>query len=194
VDFENQGVRATTVSYSKAPNRAASETVFKALGKVIGSGREFFDGSGGGEVYTFTPAETYAGKRLDDVKLSSDFYSQLDWKTNYKKVEVKGTAKVGGEDAWIVSFEPQRGTPFREYYSTRTFLLLKRDGVITSSTSQQTLPYSIVYSDYRNVDGVMTPFKVVTNSVSNGNIVTTITSVKQNVPIDDKVFSPKKLK
>jgi CubicO group peptidase (beta-lactamase class C family) len=194
VDLENQGVKATSVAYNKAPNKTASATTLTAIGKTIGTGWEYFDGTGGGEAYSFAPPESYAGKRLEDVKLGSDFYGPLDWKTNFKKVTVAGTGKVNGEDAWVISVEPEKGTPFREYYSTKTFLLLRREGVITTSTSQLQLPYSVTFSDYRSVDGVMLSFKTVSNSVSNGNVVTTVRSVKQNVPIDDKLFAPKMAK
>jgi len=193
VDLENQGVKAVSMSYSKAPNKAASETTFKAVGKTIGKGWEYFDGSSGGEAYSFSQPETFSGKRLDDARLGADFYSQLDWKNNYKKVEIKGTAKVSGEDAWVVSFEPEKGTPFKEYYSTKTFLLLKREGFVPSSTSSVQVPYTTTYSDYRSVDGVMIAFKIVNNSVANGNIVTTIRSVRQNVPIEDSVFAPRRV-
>jgi CubicO group peptidase (beta-lactamase class C family) len=193
IDLENQGVKATAIAYSKAPNKAASETTFVAVGKKIATGWDFFDGTGGEEIYSFAPVDKYAGKRLEDVRLGADFYSQLNWKSNYKKIVVKGKAKVGDEDAWVVSYEPENGTPFNEYYSTRTFLLLKRDGFVASSTSPQQIPYTVLYSDYRNVDGVMLPFKTVNNSIANGNIVTTVKSVKQNVPIDDKLFAPRKI-
>jgi CubicO group peptidase (beta-lactamase class C family) len=193
IDLENQGVKATSVSYAKAPNKAATETKFTAVGKSIAAGWEFFDGTLGEEIYSFAPVDKLSGKRLEDARLSADLYSQLDWKTNFKKIEVKGTAKVGDEEAWAVSFEPEKGTPFTEYYSTKTFLLLKRDGVIPSSTSSVSIPYSVRFSDYRDVDGVMLPFKVINNSVSNGNIVTTVKSVKQNVPIDDSIFGPRKV-
>lgn len=192
IDLENQGVKAFSRSYSKAPNKSASEMTFTALGKTIATGWEYFDGSGGAEMYSFAPTEPFSGKRLEDVKLSADFYAGLDWKTNYKKVEVRGTAKVNGEDAWIVSFEPEKGTPFREYYSTKTFLLLKREGVVTSSTSSIQIPYTVIYSDYREVDGVMLPFRIVNNSIANGNIVTTVRSIKQNVTIEDTLFAPRK--
>ena len=73
-----------------------------------------------------------------------------------------------------------------------TFLLLKRDGVEASSTSSQQIPYSITFSDYRVVDGIKLPFRTVTNSISNGDIVTVLTSVKHNVAVDDNVFGPQK--
>ena len=193
IDLENQGVKATSISYNKAPNKAASETTFIAVGKKIATGWEFFDGTGGEEIYSFAPVDKYAGKRLEDIRLGADFYSQLDWKTNYKKIEVKGTTKVGDEEAWIVSYEPEKGTPFKEYYSTKTFLLLKREGVVATSTGPQQIPYTVLYSDYRSVDGIMLPFKMVNNSIANGNIVTTIKSIKQNVPVDDKLFAPRKI-
>jgi CubicO group peptidase (beta-lactamase class C family) len=193
IDLENQGVKATTKSYAKAPNKAATETMFTALNKPIGSGWEYFDGASGAEVYSFAPAEKLAGKRLEDARLGADLYSPLDWKANYKKIEIKGTAKVGDEEAWVVSFEPEKGTPFKEYYSAKTFLLLKREGIVASSTSPQQIPYTVTFSDYRNIDGVMLPFKIVNNSIANGNIVTTIKSVKQNVPIEDSLFAPRKM-
>ncbi|MEP6787245.1 MAG: serine hydrolase domain-containing protein [Acidobacteriota bacterium] len=192
MDLENQGVQASGTSYSKAPNKNAIETTFTALGKKIASEWEYFDGATGSDLISFAPMEKYSGKRLEDVRIGSDFYGPLDWKTNYKKIEITGTAKVDGEDAYAVSFEPEKGSAFKEYYSTTTFLLLKRDGLISSSTSSQQIPYSILYSDYRLVDGIKLPFKTVNNNIGNGNIVTTITSVKHNVKIDDALFGPKK--
>jgi hypothetical protein len=192
-DFESQGVKASGRSYAKAPNRSAAETSFTALGKPIASEWEFFDGSNGSDLVSFEPEDKYSGKRLEDVRIGSDIYAPLDWKTNFKKVSITGFGKVGDEDAYVVTFEPEKGTAFTEYYSTKTFLLLKRDGVTPFSTSAQQIPYSITFSDYRDVDGVKLPFKTVNNNIANGSVVTTVKSVKHNVPIDDKIFGPKKL-
>jgi CubicO group peptidase (beta-lactamase class C family) len=193
IDLVNQGVKGNATSYAKFPNKSATETTMTALGKTIAKGFDFFDGTNGEEVYTFAPVEKYAGKKLEDVKLDSDIYSILDWKTNYKSVEVKGTEKVGDEDSYIVELTPEKGTKVTEYYSTKTFLLLKREGVITSSTSSSSLPYSVVFSDYRDVDGVKLPFKSVNSSSSMGDVVSVVKSVKHNVAIDDKIFAPRKL-
>lgn len=193
IDLENQGVKGKSTSYSKAPNKSATQTTMTALGKTIATGWEYFDGTVGEQVYSFAPAEKYAGKLLEDARLSSDFYGMLDWKSKYKKIEVAGLGKVGEEEAYIVTFEPEKGTAFKEYYSTKTFLLLKREGVIPSSTSSQSLPYTVTYTDYRDIDGVKMPFRMVNNSIANGNIVNIIKSVKHNVAIEDKIFMPRKL-
>ena len=191
IDLENQGVRAVTRSYAKAPNMSASETTMTALGKTIATGWEYFDGTAGEELFSFAPVQKYSGKRLDDARLGADLYSLLDWKTNYKKLEITGTAKVAGEEAYMIKFDPEKGTAFTEYYSTKTFYLLKRDGVISLANSEQQIPYSTLYSDYRDVDGIKIPFRTVNNNIGNGNIVTTLKSVKHNVPLNDKLFAPR---
>ncbi|MEJ7623529.1 MAG: serine hydrolase [Pyrinomonadaceae bacterium] len=191
-DMENQGIIAKATSWQKAPNRIASETSMIALGKEIATGREYFDGTGGGQTLSFMPGEAYTGIRLADVRRGADFYSMLDWKTGYKKVTVTGTRKLGEDETYVVAFEPVDGTTFREFYSTKTFLLIRREGVIASSTSSQQLPYTTTLSDYRDVDGIKLPFKTVTENIANGTMVTTIKSIKHNVLIDDKVFAPMK--
>lgn len=193
VDMENQGVQAHGTSYAKSPNKSATETTMTALGKTIATGFEYFDGTGGEELYSFAPVDRYTGKRLDDVKLGSDFYGGLEWKSKYKKVDVTRVGKVGDEEAYIVTFEPEKGSKFTEYYSTKTFLLLKREGSIPSSTSSVSTPYSITYSDYRDVDGIKLPFKTVSFSPGNGSVVTTLKEVKHNVLVDDALFKSRKL-
>jgi hypothetical protein len=193
IDLINQGVKGNAVSYAKLPNKSATETTMTALGKTIAKGFEFFDGSGGEELYTFAPVERFAGKKLEDVRLGSDFYALLNWKTNYKSVEVKGIEKVGDEECYVVEFTPEKGTRVTELYSTKTFLLMKRRGVSVSSTSEQSIPYTITFSDYRDVDGIKLPFRSVNASPSMGDIISIVKSVKHNVPVEDKMFSPRKV-
>ncbi|MGQ0542475.1 MAG: serine hydrolase [Blastocatellia bacterium] len=193
IDLEQQGVKGYGTSYSKAPNKTATETTLTAIGKEIGTGFDYFDGTGGEEAYSFAPASKYTGKRLDDTKTASDFYGMLDWKSKYKTITIAKIAKVGAEEAYAVEFEPNSGTKFTEYYSTRTFLLLKRDGSIPSSTSSVQTPYTMLFQDYRDVDGVKIAFKTINNTAGNGDIITILSDVKHNVPVDDKIFTPRKL-
>jgi CubicO group peptidase (beta-lactamase class C family) len=194
IDFINQGVKGTTTSYAKFPNKSASETTLTALSKTIAKGFEFFDGTNGEELYTFAPVEKYAGKKLEDIRLGADLLAPLNWKTNYKTAEVKGIEKVGDEECYVVEFTPEKGTKMTELYSTKSFLLLKRRGVVASSTSEQSLPYSITFSDYRDVDGIKLPFKSVSTNPSMGDIINIVKSVKHNDSIDDKTFAPRDVK
>ncbi|MCU0238474.1 MAG: beta-lactamase family protein [Pyrinomonadaceae bacterium] len=193
IDAVHQGVKGTAVSYQLAPNKSATETTMTAVGKTIAKGLEIFDGTNGEETFTFSQTEKYTGKKLEDTKLSADFYGLLNWKTNYKTVVVKGIEKVGDEDCYVVEITPEKGTKFTDLYSTKSFLLLKRNGSIPVSVSDITIPYSIIYSDYREVDGVKMPFKTLNSTPTIGDMISVITSVKHNVTIDNNVFMPRKV-
>ncbi len=188
LDLEQQGVKGTATNYSKAPNMSATKTTLTALGKPIASVFEYFDGSGGGENVSFAPAETYTGKRLEDIRLQNDFYGLLDWKSGLKSSEVTGTEKVGGEDVYVVVLRPEKASQVTYYISTKSFLPLKRASVVVSSTSDVSQPVSEVYSDYRSIDGVLIPFKVTSASQSMGDIVTYVREIKNNVPVADSEF------
>ena len=188
VDLENQGVLGKGSIRAKAPNSTASDMTFTALGKKIGSIVSYFDGNGGGELISFGPEETYSGKRLEDIKASADFYDVLNWKQNYKTITVKKMGKVGDEDVYIVEKQREKGTKVTDYISTKSFLVLRRDSVVVSETAGIELPQTESFSDYRNVDGVMVPFKTVSNNIANGDIVLRVTDIKFDIEIPDSVF------
>ena len=188
VDLESQGVQAKGSISAKAPNQTASDMTFTALGKKIGTITSYFDGNGGGELISFGPEETYSGKRLEDIKAAADFYDVLNWKQNYQTITVKKMGKVGDEDVYIVEKRREKGTPVTDYISTKSFLVLRRDSLVVSETSGLELPQTQSFSDYRNVDGVMIPFRMISNNIANGDIVMRITDVKFDVDIPDAVF------
>ncbi len=188
VDLENQGVQAKGLISAKAPNQTASDMTFTALGKKIGSIVSYFDGNSGGEILSFAPEETYSGKRLEDIKAAADFYDVLNWKQNYKTITVKRMGKVGDQDVYIVERQREKGTKVTDYISTKSFLVLRRDPLVVSETSGIELPQTESFSDYRNVDGVMVPFKTVSSNIANGDIVLRITDVKFDIEIPDTVF------
>jgi hypothetical protein len=192
IDFEQQGVKGYGTTYTKAPNLYATDAIFTALGKPIATSFEYFDGAAGGEIVSFSPAETYSGRRLEDVKFENDFYGIVNWKNNLKSAEVKGKEKVGDEEAYVVVLHPEKASDYTLFISTKSFLPLQKSSVIVSSTSSIKLPVTQIFSDYRDVDGVMIPFKTVAASPAMGSVVTYIREVKNNVPIDDKTFRPKK--
>jgi CubicO group peptidase (beta-lactamase class C family) len=188
IDLESQGVQAKGTISARAPNLAASEITFTAVGKKLGTMASYFDGSAGGEMVSFAPAETYTGKRLVDVKAASDFHGVLNWKKNYQTITFKRMGKVGDEDVYIIERKNEKGTPVTDYISTKSFLVLRRDSIVASETSGIELPQTEMFSDYRNVDGVMIPFKQLSNNIANGDIVLRILDVKFDTEIPDSVF------
>ena len=189
VDFEHQGVKGEGVVYAKAPNAAAQEITVTALGKKLGAFHDYFDGAQGGEEASFAPFEPKTGKELEDTRIASDFYTPLEWKRLFKSAEVKRTAKVGEEDAYVVVFTPEKGNAVTNYYSAKTFLLLRQD--TTQTVGPVNIPVTERFSDYRPVDGVMVAFERVSNSVTMGDIVLKVRELKFDAPVPEDVFRRK---
>lgn len=189
LDFEHQGVKGEGVVYAKAPNASAQEITVTALGKKLGALHDYFDGTQGGEEGTFFPFEPTTGKKLDDARIASDFYTPLEWKRRFKAAEVKRTAKVGDEDAYVVVFTPEKGNAVTSYYSAKTFLLLRQD--TTETVGPINIPVTEKFSDYRSVDGVMVAFTRVSNTVTMGDVVLKVREVKFDTPVPEDVFRRK---
>lgn len=189
VDFIHQGVKGSGTSYAKAPNLIANELTFTALNKKIGESFDYFDGTNGAQLLSFSPEEKFTGKQLEDARIGADFYGLLNWKKNYKTATVKNIAKVGDEEAFVVTFEPEKGNKDTIYFSTKTFLPIKSESVISIPTSGIDLPVVEKFSDYRKVDGVMIAFVTVNSNIGNGDLVLTIKEIKHNVKIDAKKFA-----
>jgi CubicO group peptidase (beta-lactamase class C family) len=189
LDFEHQGVQGEGIIYAKAPNAAAQEVNVTALGKKLGAFHDFFDGTQGGEEATFATFEPKTGKELEDTRIASYFYAPLDWKSLFKTAEVKRLVKVEGEDAYVVVFTPERGNAVTNYYSTKSFLLLRQD--TTETSGPISIPVTEKLSDYRTVDGVMIPFTRVSNTVTMGDTVLKVREVKFDVPVPNDVFRRK---
>ena len=189
VDLLHQGVGGEAVIYARAPNSYAQDVTLTALGKKIGSFREFFDGAQGGEEGSFISFDPKTGKELDETRVNSDFYAPLNWKTLFKTAEIRKLSKVGGEDAYVVVFTPEKGSPVTQYVSAKTFLPLRADTIATSDTIS--MPVTETYSDYRSVDGVMIPFRRVSNSQAMGDTVLKIREAAFDVPIPEEVFKRK---
>lgn len=186
--FLNQGVNGEGFSSSRAPNHSMQSLTFIALGKKLGTLREFFDGTSGGAETSFSPPETKNGKQLEDARIASDFYALPNWKTLFKSVVIKKMEKVGDEDAYVVLMTPERGNSVTDYISTKSFLIIKHETVNESDDEDRAGIVTETYADYRLLDGVMIPFKVVQQSPGFGETVIQFKEVKFDVPLPDALF------
>ncbi|MGH9839074.1 MAG: serine hydrolase domain-containing protein [Blastocatellia bacterium] len=189
LDFENQGLTGENIVYVKAPNLGSATTVLIGLGKKIGTLREYFDGAAGGTELSFAKSEPYKDKQIEDARIAFDFYEPLNWKTLYKTVTIKEKSKIGDEEAYVVVKTPEKGNPVTDYFSTKTFLLVKRDRTVMVGAGQGTMQIGEALSDYRNVEGVMVPFTTVTQHPSMGRIVGKVKEVKFDLEIPASAFT-----
>ncbi|HZS08654.1 MAG TPA: serine hydrolase [Blastocatellia bacterium] len=191
LDLVNQGVTGEGTIIAKAPNLSSQNITLVALGKKLGTIYEYFDGANGGTETSFSVPEPKAGKELDETRLAADFYEKLNWKSLYRTVKIKKMTRLGDEDAYVVEKIPEKGSAITDYFSARSFLLLKREGMHSSEASGISLPFAETFSNYRGVGGLMIPFRVVQNSPEMGDTVITVKDVKLDVELPDSEFRAK---
>jgi hypothetical protein len=191
IDFENQGVKGSGVTYSRAPYLYASKSDLFALGKKIADAFEYMNSNSGGTITSFLPPEIHGENRLAELRVEYGFYGLLDAIVE-TRLSVVGSEKVKNEDSWVVEFKPAVGSEYRIYFSKTTFLPLRRFSVVGSSTSTIRLPVTVDYSDYRKVDGIMIPYRTLTVSPSMGNVVTVVKKIDHNTKIPDETFFPRR--
>jgi hypothetical protein len=178
INLTNHGVLGTGTIAAKAPNFKSNKMTLTALGKTLGTVREYFDGTTGGRESSIMPENMSPGE-LAQERVLSDFYAPLKWSELYKTIEITGITKAGDEEAYIVVKVPQASSPITDYISTKSFLLLQRE---TASGLTK-------YWNYREVAGVMVPFKRTIDSSHLGEQIISVKTVKFGVPISDEVFT-----
>ena len=101
-----------------------------------------------------------------------------------EQIELSGVDKIDGKEVYKVNVK-QGAETFTEYYDAKSGLLLKTVNVV--ETPQGNMEVSVVYEDYKKVDGIMFPFKV-TQEVGPQKIVQKITSFEANKGVSKADF------
>jgi hypothetical protein len=100
--------------------------------------------------------------------------------------ELSGSAEVDGRDCHKVLLNPGYGEPVVLYFDKETHLALRQD--ITVESPMGTVPVESLIGDYREVDGVLLPFRLEVGNLGQKLVITT-TSVKHNVDLPEDRFA-----
>lgn len=102
-----------------------------------------------------------------------------------------GRAVLVGEDAgkthYVVRLEPAGGIPVTLYVDKSTYLIDRSEQLADDRTSTTT------YSDWREVDGVKFPFRMLQHAGDAANtkydVTITVSAIELNVPVEDTAFA-----
>jgi len=180
--YENQGVRAALTVRAKAPASRVEEEVWTAAGREIGRLRIYFDGRHGGQETTFGQDAVNDDAANERARRDDDLHPLLNLADLYQEVRVESKAKVGAEEAFILTLVPKTGPKVLLSVSTATGLIVKRE------TEGET----VLFSDYRLVDGERIPFRS-TISDALGETTVEVEQARFGVPIEDTAFAPARM-
>ncbi|MCI0665548.1 MAG: hypothetical protein L0220_31195 [Acidobacteria bacterium] len=181
-EIEAMNLNGTFENFQKAPNKKATVISFPGVGTI----NEVFDGTKGWSANPMAGLNELTGAELAAAKRDSDFYSVINFKKNYPKIEVKGREKVGSSEAYLVEATPAEGSSLKFYFDVETGLLLRMDG--EREFQKEKIPLEVYFEDYKAIDGVKIAHTVKQVTPMFAATIK-LTEVKHNTEIDETKFN-----
>jgi hypothetical protein len=161
-----------------------SYTVIELPG--IGKVEEGFDGEVAWESNVLQGPRVKDGEELDAAKRASRMSVLGAWKDYYKSAVTVGLEDVGGKPAWKVAMTPSKGSGVEQFFFDRdSGLLVKMTQTLPTALGD--IPVEMTMGDYRDVDGIQTPF-LMTQSAMSQNMAMHIDKVAYNAKIPEGRF------
>jgi hypothetical protein len=171
------------------PNK--SRSLINADLSALGAGPltldQRFDGNVGYILDSLQGNREMTGNQLDNMRNGSFPHPFLNYKELGIAAQLDGKETVDGREAFVLLFEPTTGSAIRQYLDAETYLPIKTMLKIEIPQLGREVEQTTLLSDYRDVDGVKTPFLLkASSSVQSYTVV--IAKVEHNIPIDDALF------
>jgi hypothetical protein len=133
-------------------------------------------------------AEPMSAEDIKDAVNEADFDGPLvDAKAKGNTIELTGTEKVEGRDAYVLKVTHKDGQVSSYSFDTKTFLLVKWSGA--DSVNGEAVTRETLFHDYRDVGGLKFAFELVSNTP--GADVTqriVVEKIELDPPIDEARF------
>jgi outer membrane lipoprotein-sorting protein len=175
------GLKGTITFYSKAPNKRRYSLDAPGVGLI----EQCFDGATG---WANSPegVRDLSATEIAQERISADFYAPLNIRKTFSGLTMKGMEKVGERDTFVLEGKESTGGPRVMYFDAATGLLIRVTVVRESDEGQVTVDNFL--EDYREVDGVKIPH-LLTQVQPQYRIITQVTEVKSNAPVDEALFA-----
>jgi len=185
VEIPAAGIKGTAENYTAAPGKSLNKINLVGVGEII----EGFDGTTAWSVNPIQGNRDKLGEELAQTKLTYNFYREINLDKLYPKMELKGMEKLGDKDVYVIVGTPENLPSETFYFDAKSGLLLRQD--ITVISPEGKLPSKTFFEDIRDVEGVKIPFKF-RSVLPQFEIVVTLTEVKNNVSVEDAIFTKPK--
>jgi hypothetical protein len=176
VEMTAMGVKGTLVRYAAEPDHYLVVMEIPGIGKVLSGVK---DGVAW-EMSDLMGARTKTGVERGEALREARFNANAVWRELYTKVETVGEESVGGEPCYKLLMTPTEGAAETLYLSKKTGLGVKM--TVIASTQMGDIPAEMLFSDYKNFGGILTPVRVVSRTAGQ-EILITLQAVEANPEI-----------
>jgi tetratricopeptide (TPR) repeat protein len=125
------------------------------------------------------------GAELEAARQDANFYAIINIRKKYAKYTLAGKSKIGYRDVYVIDLQRASGAVDRIFLDAESYLLVRMN--TTRIIKGVSVPSEIYYDDWHEVDGLKVPH-VITESSQKQTTTLTIKEIKNNVPIDAKIF------
>jgi hypothetical protein len=146
-----------------------------------------FDGTSGYVLDSLQGNRDISGSQLDAMKNGAFPSPLLNYKEMGMTVELSGKENVGDREAYLLILKPKSGPVMRLYLDARSYLPIKQVVKLDVPPVGE-LEQTTELLDYRDVDNVKVPFRIISSSAVQSSTVN-ITRVEHNGTIDQALFS-----
>jgi outer membrane lipoprotein-sorting protein len=182
-------ITGTIEVLNQAPNKV--QTLITLDLSAVGAGTmtidQRFDGTNGYATNSMQGETPVTSSQLD-IWRNTIFPSPfLDYKERGTKIELTGKEKIGNTDVYALLITPAKGPTTRLWMDATTYQPVK--SLTTVETAEMgPVEQTMALSDFRDVDGIKVPFKLVgSSSVQTFTVV--VTKVEHNVNVDPARFA-----
>lgn len=175
---EVKGLTGTFQVWSKAPDKIKTLLDVGVLVQERG-----FDGTKGWQKQN--SIEEVVGYDLARLKRSGMFFPLLTYFNEKTPVELKGKETLNGAESYKVVITPQSDQPETFYFDMKSFLPVREVRPVIMNLQKQDL--TIDYSDYRQVEKIKLPFKVV-QATPDQVLTLNFDSYVLDASVDDALF------
>jgi hypothetical protein len=171
----------------KRPAMVLMESSFQGM-----TMKQAYDGTQG---WTFNP---FSGKKEATpmskdaeraVSRNSDFEGQLvNYKLKGSKIELVGKEDLDSSKVYNIKLTDKNNDVSNYYIDTSSYLILRQNDKLKYEAKEMNAETN--FSNYKNINGVMFPFLMVSKSPGNpmGDTKIIVESIEANIPIDDSAF------
>lgn len=180
VEMAAQNIKGT-VSIFEEGEKSYTSMDFAGIGKIEGG----FDGETAWENSALAGPRVLEGDEKIDAKRAATLSLITAWRDVYKDAHTLGSEDIDGKPAWKVEMTPKEGKPETFFFDKDSGLLVRISAV--HSTPLGDIAAESTMSDFRPVDGILTPFMLTERAMSQ-NIVMRFNSVAYNVTLPKDRF------
>jgi hypothetical protein len=165
--------------YSEAPEKRLSIS-HPSFGESVTA----FNGQAG---WLTTPRGVHPmnASEQQSARIDAQIYFPARLHELYQEFKVLPGGTVDGHATFLVTAKGASTPPLRMHFDQQSGLLLRL--IRYTETPLGSNPLEVDYTDYRDISGLKIPYQW-TLTRTNGSFTIRITTVQQNVPIDEKLF------